>query len=324
MRRLGTIIALAAALCATTAQAQETQEEIKAEASRLYKEGRQAMKNDQYREAALAFEGASRLKPHAVALYTAAQAWELAGEPDRAADAYAQALATPKLNEKQAQLAREHLDALSKDLGAILVEGVEGTRVQMDDHNEARTPARLHARAGDHVILIIRPDGSSERREISIAVGETIELDTAKPAGPQQRSGAKKKRKKPRREARANENPSDDQTTAIDTADVEPTPVLRTIGFITAGAGVATLAGATLFGLSANSAKDAYVAAPRRETFDHAQGLESTTNLLLVAGSVLTVAGVGLVIWQSGSSTKSQESVSLRIAPNSVWAGGRF
>src|SRR6185295_7852287 len=110
------------------------------EARRLYNEARQAFKQERYREAALGFEAASKIRPHAVALYIAAQAWELAQEPVRAADAYARALSTPKLEEEQAARARERLDALEPELATALVAGREGTRVRLDDRIELTVP----------------------------------------------------------------------------------------------------------------------------------------------------------------------------------------
>src|SRR5262245_36793484 len=49
-----------------------------------YAEARRAFKEERYRDAALGFEAADRERPDAVALYTAAQAWELAAELARA------------------------------------------------------------------------------------------------------------------------------------------------------------------------------------------------------------------------------------------------
>src|SRR5688572_12283240 len=147
LRRLGPVLAcIAGMLNPSAVRAQAEGGDAQAdEARHLYNEAREAFKQDRYREAALGFEAASKMRPHAVALYTAAQAWELASESARAADAYALALSTPKLEDDQAKRARERLAALEPELGTVVVLGAEQTQARLDDHMEVSLPARLHA-----------------------------------------------------------------------------------------------------------------------------------------------------------------------------------
>jgi len=308
-----TSLTLATVCAAPSAVAQElSEEETKAEASRLYNEAKRALSEERYRDAALSFESASRLRPHAVALYTAAQAWELADEPARAADAFALSLATPKLDESQAARARERLKALEKDVGVVSVVGDETTRVQLDDHSEFKAPARLHAATGAHVLLILRADGSVERRSIETKAGEILEVD-AEARAPKEPTEAPKVTKlaEPRR------NP---------VREPEPqTSPWKTVGFVTAGAGVASLLGGVLLGLSANDAETAYKAGPTQESLDHAKGLESKTNLMLIAGGVLTAAGVTLIVWQPGGSEGGAKGqVKVGLGASALWARGSF
>jgi len=299
---------------APSAVAQElSEEETKAEASRLYNEAKRALSEERYRDAALGFESASRLRPHAVALYTAAQAWELADEPARAADAFALSLATPKLDEAQAARARERLKALEKTVGVISVLGDETTRVQLDDHSEFRTPARIHAVAGSHVLLILRADGSVERRSLEAKTGEILEVD-AEVRTPEAPENAPKTT--PLAEPRRN---------PVTEPDANATSPWKTVGFISAGAGVASLLGGVLLGLAANDAESAYNAGPTQQSLDHAKGLESKTNLMLIAGGVLTAAGVTLIVWQPGGDEGGGKGhVKVGLGASALWARGSF
>ncbi len=307
-------VGLGGGIVSNPVHAQEMSEaETKAEASRLYNEAKRALSEERYRDAATNFEAASRLRPHAVALYTAAQAWELAGEPARAADAFALALATPKLNESQAARARERLDALEQALGVVSVLGDDTTRVQLDDHSEFKAPARLHASSGSHVLLILRADGSVERRNIEVKEKEVLELDAeAKP------EEAPKPQPKPKKLAEPQLKPVQEEEPKAESP-------WKTVGFVTAGAGLASVLGGVLLGLSAKDAETAYKAGPTREGFDHAQGLQTKTNIMLIAGGVLTAAGITLIVWQPDASEGGAKGkMSLGLGPAQLWAKGIF
>jgi hypothetical protein len=305
------LIAFAALALSRPGLAQQP-DDASGEARRLYTEARKAMSDKKYGEAALGFEAASKLIPHAVALYTAAQAWELAGEPARAADAYARALATPKLNESQAERSRERLAALEQQVGTVVITGGESTRVQIDDQIEVTAPARLHGVAGDRTLTITRADGSVERRAIDLIAGESIEVDidaTQEAAAPE----AAPKRVVPLSQP------------AMQPVRVERrSSTLQTVGFVTMGAGLAALGGAVVLGLSAKDAEETYRSSPTRATFDHAKSLETRTNVMLVVGGVMTSAGVGLVVWQSLSSGKERAALGLRAGPATLAAEGSF
>ncbi|MBK7580389.1 MAG: hypothetical protein IPI67_09315 [Myxococcales bacterium] len=286
-----------------------------AEARRLYAEAKKLMGDKKYSEAALSFEAAGRLKTNAVALYTAAQAWELAREPGRAADAYALALVTPKLNEAQKQKSEERLAELRKDLGTASVSGDDGTRVRLDDHMELAVPTKLHGIPGEHTLAIVRSDGTSDSRKLKLEAGKTVEVDAdERPETKPDKPKVKRVELAETRKAPVEEKKS-----------TGPSP-LKTLGFVGIGAGVAALGGAVLLGLSAKDAEDTYKSRPSRETLDHAEGLESKTNIMLIAGGVLTAVGVTLVVWPSKKQEKApdQAALTLRVGPASVLAGGQF
>lgn len=285
----------------------------RAEAARLYNDARRAMTEERYSEAALGFEAASRLRPHAVALYTAAQAWELAGSPARAADAFALALATPQLDAAQAERARQRLEALQRQLGVIQVLGEETTRVQLDDHSEFRIPVRLHAEAGEHLLLILRADGSVDRQTIEVKVGDLLEIDAEVRQADSTPGPARPLADPARRPITPEEG------------DAAPShSPWQSVGFASLGAGVAGLVGGALLGLAATSAEESYQASPARESYDHAKSLELRTNVMLIAGGVLTGLGVTLLILKPGEGSEPAPRAQLALSLGGLRATGSF
>jgi len=114
---------------------------------------------------------------------------------------------------------------------------------------------------------------------------------------------------------------------------------VRTIGFVSAGVGVAALAGGVVVGLMAkgkeNDAKsmcrDALCPASAESQFDSAQSLATVSNVLVIGGGVLTAAGIGMIVL-GGHKNEARKSaaVSLRVLPALardsavLWASGSF
>jgi hypothetical protein len=284
-----------------------------AEARRLYGEAKKALSDKQYKEAALGFEAASRIKAHAVALYTAAQAWELAGESARAADAYARALATPQLSDSQTGRSKERLAALEKELGTARVVGKSGTKVTLDDHMEMTVPAVVHGSQGAHVLNVVLPDGTTEKRALNFIAGQKQEVDLDEAPEPQPDMPAPKPVKM-----------AEPKKVAVKSETSSSSPVWKAVGFIATGAGVAALVGGVLLGTSAKDAEDTYKARPTQETYDHAKGLESRTNMLLIGGGVLAAGGIGILVWQSTKPSEKKAAMRLNVGPRAVGLGGSF
>ena len=116
-RRLAWLFACAAIFAATPAFADDPDPSV--EARQQYQQGTKAFSGKKYADAALHFEAAAALKPSAIALYTAALAWDLARQPERAADAFTRALDVSGLDEKQTNTARDRVATLEKTLGAV-------------------------------------------------------------------------------------------------------------------------------------------------------------------------------------------------------------
>jgi hypothetical protein len=293
-----------------------------AEARRLYTQAKDAFKDHKYADAARGFEAASHLHPAAVALYIAGQAWEFAHNAARAADDYARSLEIPRLSASQAARAKERLDALEKQVGTVVVTGKSSTQAQLDDGITLSLPARLHGAAGNHTLSLTDASGLTSKRTLSLAAGKTMTVD-AQPAA-----------KAAQPEAPAPGTPASAPQSSKPTPSSPPPPTaskprhssfLETVGFITTGIGVGGLVGGMMLGLSANDSASTYKTTPSQATYDHAEGLQTKTNIMLIAGGVLTAAGVGLVIWQSTKHhDENSASLEVRALPSAIWAQGRF
>ena len=260
-------------------------------ARQRYNAGSQAFQARRFVEAALHFEAASAAVPSAIALFTAALAWEQANTPDRAADDYGRALALPNLPADKATNAKERLAALEAVLGRLDVTAPDGYRVQLDALTEVATPAVLHGTAGVHSLSVRAPDKSIDHRQVTLQIGQATKLDLSQPP-----PDAKKEPEKPPAPV----------VTAPPPAPAPPPPeestgvkVRRAAGFIALGFGGAALFSGVVLGLQANDARDAYVAHPSQQAYDHASSLQTWTNMVFIGGGVFAVGGAVLVLWPS-------------------------
>jgi hypothetical protein len=295
---------------AAPASAAEPVADSAAEARKQYELGTQAFAQKQYSEAAVHFESAAALKPNAVALYTAALAWDLAQSPERSADAYARSLDVPGLDPKQTASVRDRLAALEKTLGTLNVTGPEGFRVQLEGATEVGVPARLHGTPGVHALSVLSPNRPATHQDVTLEAGKVKLLDVKDEPPPPPPEEPKEVAPPPPPVAPTVIHPSDSFWT--------PT---RVVGVGVLGAGVSALVAAAVLGTSANEAKDSYLAAPTRESFDHASSLQSSTNVALVSGLILFAAGVTLVVLPIG---RSDRRVEVRAARGGLAVGGTF
>jgi hypothetical protein len=123
----------------------------------------------------------------------------------------------------------------------------------------------------------------------------------------------------------------------------EPAPSggsgLRTAGFVTAGVGVAALAGGVVVGLMAKGketdAKGMCVGlicpTSAESQFDSAASLATVSNILIIGGGVLTLGGVGMIVFGGPKhEPASSAHVTLRMLPAvgrdgaALWATGSF
>ena len=303
----GLAVAATLALVAAPAHAADDETPVQPadsaqEARQQYTAGMQAYQAKRFVEAALHFEAAVVQRPHAVALYTAALAWEQANRPERAADDFVRALGVTGLSAAQTQNARDRLANLERAMGTLEVTAPEGWRVQLDANTGVLAPAHLHAMPGVHALAIQAAGLPIQHRDVTLELGKTTRLElTAEPVAPAPATA------KPEPVPPAPEPPSA-------TPSKWPSPeVRRDAGFGVVGAGVASVVAGIVLGASALSARDAYNAAPTQVAYDHASSLQTWTDVAFIAGGVFVVGGAALVLWPAPK-PKGEPAVS--VAPS--------
>lgn len=299
------------------ASATEPDPEKKKAALELYGKAVGELKAERYQEAAEGFEAANELYRSANILYAAGQAWERASEPARAADAYAAALEIGDFKPGYEDKARQQLAKLTADLGRVRVESKSGARARLDEHSVFAAPVTLHGAGGPHLLHVEKPDGSQEVRKVELTPGEekTVDVDVAPPKPkPKKKTAPPKKQQKEEVVFRPEPEPTGERD------------YFELGGYAGAGVGLGLLVSGVFLGLSANEAKDVYDVSPSQANFDHANNLATTTNVVFIAGGVLTAAGVGVVVWRTLAKEGPREGpdLALRILPGGVGATGRF
>jgi hypothetical protein len=239
-----------------------------------YGAGSAALRAGSYREAALRFEEAARLRPHGAARFAAGKAWELAGEPARAADDFAAALDLGSLDPGDKAEAKRRLLDLETHLGTVLLSGDGTMTATFDDHASIRPPAALHVLPGDRAIAVSAGDRSG-RKPLTLAAGQRLPfelgpslLDAPPPA--------------------AGSGPAADSTSA--------NGGLRLAGFAGIGGAVVSAGVAIGLGVAALGSKRTFQAAPTRANFNHAEGLQTGTNVAWAVAAVLGAAGATLLV----------------------------
>lgn len=286
-----------------------------AEEARLrFQRGAEAFQARRYAEAALSFEAASARYPHPIALYSAGLAWQQAARPDRAADAYARALAGVGLPEDQGAKARAALQRLEVDLGTLAVTAPSGWRVQLEDGPEVETPARLHGAPGGKTLRVHRTDGATETREVTLTRGTVANLTLEEPA-PEPTPPP------------VHVAPTPEPVKPVEPA-APPSPrglsLRQTVGLTLAGAGVSSLVASAVLWGQASGAKDAYIASRVEAVRGQADSLETWTNVMLIGGAALTAAGAALVLWPSPSGSPSAPRVGLQPTAGGAMLNGTF
>ncbi len=304
-RALLVSVSLACATWTSVAVAQDAPDPI-ATARKEYGAGKEAYAAKRFAEAALHFEAAAAIRPHAVTLYTAALAWEAASKPERAADDFSRSLDVAGLDAKQQENARARLSSLEAVLGTLIVKGPEGAHVQFDGLSETTTPARLHAPPGSHVLVArFAGDKPPVRKDVTLELNQVGNLELREEAAP------------PTTDKPKEDEPSKPADPPLQTAKPAPAkfPFMKAAGVGAAGLGVGFLVGGTVMGLNALSAKDAYNAGPTQQSFDHANSLATWSTVAFVAGAVFTAGGVALLLIPDKESSVKAGTGRLRLSP---------
>ncbi|HEX8792942.1 MAG TPA: hypothetical protein VF765_18480 [Polyangiaceae bacterium] len=177
MRRLArALMLLMPAVCLASAHPAAAAEPESA-AVREFREGQQAYAHGDFKAAASRFEAAFRDDPRGAIVFNAGLSWQAAGEPARAADDYAFALATTDLPAENAGDARTRLGALEKSLGRIDVTAPTGARVSVAHADRLPPPAHVHVAPGRYTVTVLLADESTRQRSVSVRAGEWAHLD---------------------------------------------------------------------------------------------------------------------------------------------------
>ena len=282
MRARSFILAFALASAPALCLAQD--DATTAEAKKQFVAGTKAFSNGKFAEAATAFEAAAALKPNAVALYTAALAWEQASQSERAADDYGRAVELPagSLTAQQESTAKERLSSLEKVLGTLAVTGPDGAKVQLDQFTETIVPVRLHGTGGTHSLAVKLPGKTPEKREVLLEGGQMQKLDLS-PAPVV---------------VHHDDNTQPPPKEVVVEKSVSHFSALKAIGFTAIGVGATSAIAAIILGISAQDAGDAYrrPGAATHDLYVHANALADWCNGAWITAGVLVAAGVTLVL----------------------------
>jgi hypothetical protein len=184
-------LALGILLAAHVAAAASPDDE-RARAAESFRQAQAAFERRDFAAAAAAFEAAAGFVPHPAAWLSAADAWQRAGEPTRAAEDCDRARAVPNLEDAaaadHADYARDAAQCIERLRGRVSLLAVAGpgaTAVRVDDGADQLLPTRQWVRPGHHVLTLVDLQSSRTRRlELDVRAGEerTVDATTAAPA----------------------------------------------------------------------------------------------------------------------------------------------
>jgi tetratricopeptide (TPR) repeat protein len=244
-------------------------------AAETFRAGEAAYARGDYEPAARAFEVSNRLSPHPSALYNAGLAWEAAAKPERAADAFAAAIATHALTDAQAKDAEQRMAVLAERVGRVRIEAPTGATVSLAHADRVATPVSVHVTPGKHSAELQFADGHSETRDVEVTAGAVatlrFEAREPPPVAP----------------------PADDPPVTTTGSDG-----LAIAGWILAGSGLAAGAAAIGVGVAALNARDTFEASGNTDAdaHDEAATLRTVTNALWFGGAALAIAGTIMLI----------------------------
>jgi len=293
MIRFRSLLALVPLLLLPRAVLADELPSVLGQARAAYDRGSEAMGDKRWLEAALHFENAGRLNPHAASWYMAASAWEQAGQLDRAADAYHIALEYKGLPADRVSIAKTRLAGLQNTLGTVNVVAPSGWRVHLDDRPDVAAPAVLHGLPGTHVLLVAPADRAAFRRDLRLTPGQRSDINLTEADAPADSIPGPVLVPPPAPPPVPTERVV--ERLVIQEVPAQ-TPMTHFLGVGLMGAGVVGLGAGAVLGVSALSARDANQTSRTQEAFDHARRMQTYTNVAFVAGGLLAAGGVVLFI----------------------------
>jgi hypothetical protein len=283
-------------------------------AAELDKKARAAFDAKDYEGAARTFEEAYKLKPHPATQYNAALAWEKAGELARAADAFESALDSEGLDEGRAGASRDRLAALKRQLGYVFVSKPIGATLSVAHVEKLAIPAKIHLTPGTHEIIVRRPDGSTEKKSVSVRAGESLELAfEGGGLGPGPAPAP-------------DEPPESKPTPVVDEPAAGGSCSQCTWGWVAIGAGAVGAGVGAYFGLRTLSARDEFEDSNRTDAEARDRAVSSRTLSNVGFGVAIVGIGVGVVLLLTAPDSKQEAATrtELRVGPTGVSAALHF
>ncbi|HEY2518275.1 MAG TPA: hypothetical protein VGI39_45715 [Polyangiaceae bacterium] len=297
-------------------------------ASQSFHEGDRAYREGEYRHAAEAYEQAYRRVPERAPLWNEAHAWEKAGEPARAANAYAEYLRAAPTNAAGAARAAALLSTLAQKLGKIEVHPSQGvTGITVD--GAALEGLATYVTPGTHLVVGHVGDDlerQSLRVEPGASVSVALEPQPAPPPPPPLPAPPPP--------------PPDVMPLRPAPSPVAPPPAVATRSgrplspAVTYAGGAMTIAVAALAlwsGLDTLDQKTTFEASRTQANLDAGREKELRTNALLgTAGALAAVTAVTaafFVDWSGGSPAASKpprDQVSLGLGLGTLTLRGAF
>ncbi|MFO0725548.1 MAG: hypothetical protein U1E65_17325 [Myxococcota bacterium] len=234
-----------------------------------------------YSGAALAFESAAALLPHAATLLNAAEAWERAGQRAKAVAVCTRVLAMEELTPAQREEARRRIQRLEPKVGRLAVEGDEDQTVEIDgDGEHRRIPGLFVLEPGEHAVQVLEADGDKrEQRVVRVSAGKSSRLDLRSDKPPLEL-----------------EPSAQGPTSAAEPLVVAPPetgpPVATWVAF---GVGGAALLSTAILGGLTLGAQSSYNAAPSQAAADAFFARRTGANVSL--GIALVACTVGGILW---------------------------
>ena len=284
---LASLLLIAPAARAQTAAAKPTTPTTPSAAD-LERSARDAYARREFTVAARGFEAAHGLAPHASLELNAGLAWEQAGDPARAADAYATALDAGTLDAGEAKMATSRREKLERALGTLTISGPAGASAHVDQERSLPLPLRAHVLPGRHLVQLAVDGAPSPAVTVTVNAGElrALTFGPAPPVAPVTAPAVATGARDP----------------ALHSAPVEPTSSgmsgPRIAGWSLLGLGACAAGAAIGLGVATLSAKSDYVDQHPSDVsrYDHVVTLRTATDVTWAIAGASAVAGLVLVL----------------------------
>jgi hypothetical protein len=171
------LVLAAGVLLASVAHAQSA--DARRRAAEQFEEGKRAFAGGQYAAAAEHFQQAALIAPHPATLINAAEAWERAGEPARAAELCDRITATPYADARFLDAAVAMSRRLAPKIATVDVTVPQGGLATIDGGPEVPIPHRFRVRPGTHEAMVTDAARRVRKVTLDVGAGETRTLEPA-------------------------------------------------------------------------------------------------------------------------------------------------